>query len=316
MRDQGLPAVYIKHGQHSDTTLSEISFDDFWRTTLPNHDLSFLFEYRFLPYASMAVDDIQAIDLVISENQSQIPLVPIEVKLTTIPDNTTAEKAEEFFGSELVIRSPTMRYAAMGMGRSCLNELPAVRELFHPSCARIRNWDNIIEVARQRDRILEALDEFLNTYSNLETPLLMQPIWKTQGKKPILAEHCLDIFVWSDFALCRLLLESIGGKDDKISRPQRAALRLARFLYELSFQGKVYQRPIYDGMTYDNLNDKEFALSGTKTNPHMRCDRLTNPIIEKGQIKEIILGGGQRFLSPERRFDAIIYYSSEIFDEV
>lgn len=76
----------------------------------------------------------------------------------------------------------------------------------------------------------------------------------------------------------------------------------------------MYQKPIYDGMTFDNLNDKEFAVNGMKTNLHMRCERLTKPIIKKGEIKEIILGGGQKFLSPERRFDAIIYYSREIFD--
>jgi hypothetical protein len=68
-------------------------------------------------------------------------------------------------------------------------------------------------------------------------------------------------------------------------------------------------------MTFDNLNDKEFAVSGMKTNPPMCCDRLTKPIITKDQLREIILGGGQKFLSPERRFDAIIYYSREIFSE-
>ena len=32
------------------------------------------------------------------------------------------------------------------------------------------------------------------------------------------------------------------------------------------------------------------------------------------EIKNIILGGGQNFLSPERRFDAIIFSNPEIFD--
>lgn len=36
-------------------------------------------------------------------------------------------------------------------------------------------------------------------------------------------------------------------------------------------------------------------------------------IIKKSQIKEIILGGGQNLLSPERRFDAIIFNSPGIF---
>ena len=314
MRDHHMPAVYVKHGQKSDTILSDISFDDFWQTSLPNEKLFFSFEYRFAPYAEMTVDDIQPIDLIVAENDSKKPLAPVEVKLTTIPDNTTVDENEEDYGAELVIRSPTMRYAAMGMGSACTGHMTQVRDLFSPTCAKIRDWDNIVEVSKYRDRIIQSLDIFLNTYSHLQRPFLMQPIWKTIGKSSVLAVNFLDIFVWSDFAICRLLLESGKSSDEKISRPQRAALRLSRFLYELATKGKVYQKPIYDGMTFDNLNDKEFAVSGKKTNSHMRCDRLTKPILEKGQIKEIILGGGQKFLSPERRFDAIIYYSSELFD--
>ncbi len=315
MRDQHIPAVFVRHDQKSSTTLSEISFDDFWQTTLPNGKLFFSFEYRFAPYAEMTIDDIQPIDLVVCEDKSKKLLAPVEVKLTTIPDNTTANENEEDYGSEIVVRSPTMRYAALGMGQACAAHMTQVRDLFSPCCAKIRDWDNVVEVSKYRDKIIQALDMFLNAYSQHERPFLMQPIWKTNGKNPVLADNCLDIFVWSDFALCRLLLESGNGGDEKISRPQRAALRLSRFLYELSTKGKVYQKPIYDGMTFDNLNDKEFAVSGKKTNLHMRCSRLTKPVLEKGRIKEIILGGGQKFLSPERRFDAIIYYSSELFDE-
>lgn len=313
MRDQNIPAVYIKHGKSSNTALSKIAFDDFWQSKLPNDKLHFSFEYRFAPYAEMAIDDIPPIDLVVSENDSKRPLAPIEVKLTTIPDNATADEKESDYGAELVIRSPTMRYAAMGMGQSLSKKMKEVREIFAPACAQIRDWDNIVEVSKRRDEIINSLNDFLNSYAHLQRPFLMQPIWKTNGKTPVLADHCLDIFVWSDFALCRLLLDSAKGDDDKISRPQRAALRLSRFLYEMSTKGKVFQKPIYDGMTFDNQNDKEFAVSGSKTNRHMGCPRLTEPIIKKEQIKEIIRGGGQKFLSPERRFDAIIYYSNDLF---
>ena len=45
----------------------------------------------------------------------------------------------------------------------------------------------------------------------------------------------------------------------------------------------------------------------------MTCEELTEPRIKKAEIKNIILGGGQNLLSPERRFDAIIYNSPELF---
>lgn len=114
-------------------------------------------------------------------------------------------------------------------------------------------------------------------------------------------------------------MDSAGNtncSDAKITRQQRAAFRLARFIYELanSREQKVFQEPIYDGMNYGVLNDKEFSISGSKTNQYLRCDRLARPIITKQEIKSIVLGGGHKLLSPERRFDAILYFSTDLFD--
>ena len=46
----------------------------------------------------------------------------------------------------------------------------------------------------------------------------------------------------------------------------------------------------------------------------MTSDELTTPRIKKDEIKNIILGGGEQFLSPERRFDAIILNTPNLFD--
>ena len=54
-------------------------------------------------------------------------------------------------------------------------------------------------------------------------------------------------------------------------------------------------------------------MPGTRTRELMACDRLRKPLITKDEIKAIILGGGQKFLSPERRFDAILYFSNDLF---
>jgi HindVP restriction endonuclease len=47
----------------------------------------------------------------------------------------------------------------------------------------------------------------------------------------------------------------------------------------------------------------------------MSCPELTTPRIHKDAIKEIILGGGQNFLSPERRLDAAILNIPGLFDD-
>lgn len=45
----------------------------------------------------------------------------------------------------------------------------------------------------------------------------------------------------------------------------------------------------------------------------MACAELKHPRIKKNEIKNIVLGGGQNFLSPERRFDAALLSNPELF---
>jgi hypothetical protein len=48
----------------------------------------------------------------------------------------------------------------------------------------------------------------------------------------------------------------------------------------------------------------------------MKSEALKKPRIQKHEISNIILGGGQNLLSPERRLDAIIYNSPDLFIEL
>lgn len=316
MRSQSICAILLELDETREISQREATLDEVFNTSLANEEIEFSFESRYEPFNEFLHDELKPIDLVLRNASNGTPLRPLEIKLTTLPDNSTAKLTDDKFGTEMVVRSPTMRYMALSMVDSCRDSFEQIREIFEPCCHRIRNWDNSHEVGSQLDSILEALENFFSTYSGNQRPILMQPVWKTIGTTAKLADNCLDLFVWTDFALSRLFMESAkNNTGNKITRVQRAALRLARFLYEVSINGKVYQAPIYDGMTFDTLNDKEFAISGIKMNPLISCSRLTDPIISKDEIKNIILGGGQKYLSPERRFDAIIYFSTDIFDE-
>ena len=46
----------------------------------------------------------------------------------------------------------------------------------------------------------------------------------------------------------------------------------------------------------------------------MKSPELTKPRIKQEEINNIILGGGEKLLSPERRFDAIILNTPNLFD--
>jgi HindVP restriction endonuclease len=315
MRSKKLPLVYVEFKDAMRTHVGELDVGDLFGSTQPSEQLYFSFETRFDRFRSFVHDELPAIDLVVGVGDSVQQIRPIEVKLTTLPDNTTEGLSEDKYGAELVIRSATTRYMALSMAQAVDAHRVRVREIFEPVFARVRSWDSKAEMAPIVGPAVSTLEVFLAEFKDLQSPLLMQPIWKTVGKSPVLAESCLDIFVWSDFALTHLFLDSARKPRDvnSISRSARATLRLARFLYERSKSDKVFQAPIYDGMTFDNQNDKEFAISGTRSRELMSCARLRKPAVTRDEIKNIILGGGQKFLSPERRFDAILYFSTELF---
>jgi len=143
----------------------------------------------------------------------------------------------------------------------------------------------------------------------------LHPIWKTVGKSPTLAENCLDVFVWSDAAFA-WFISQISKNDNaatQITRQTRTSIWLYKMLLDICLNGRCDYKDIIDKLSYNTKNDKAFASAGNVTNPYMSCKNLTCPRIKKDEIKSIILGGGQNLLSPERRFDAIIFNSPELF---
>lgn len=181
----------------------------------------------------------------------------------------------------------------------------------------IEDWQEGINILSSVIKMREAVDRIILDIIEKQEPLVMQPVWKTEGKSPKLSEHCLDVFVWSNLAFTQLFLdvarrEIIAFKT--ITRQVRTAVWLFKMLYDFSLHGQINHRKVIDELSYDTKNDKAFAVNGRITYPYMRSDILTKPRITKKQIKEIIIGGGQNLLSPERRFDAIVFNSPELFD--
>jgi type II restriction enzyme len=84
-------------------------------------------------------------------------------------------------------------------------------------------------------------------------------------------------------------------------------------LHEIKTHGRFNHERIIDELLYNTKNDKAFASAGNVTNLYMASPRLQSPLVGKDEIKNIILGGGQTLLSPERRFDAILFSSPHLF---
>lgn len=321
MRDRGIPAVYLKLiGNTTDqlqVRAEEMAFNSIFNSDAPNQQLSFLFESKFDPYQQRAYGDIGNIDLVIKHQDKY--LRALEIKLTVLPDDGTHLDNESHWGSELVVRAATTSYAALGIAHSCSDILPELRALFEPVCQPIRDWGNPTEIRSRKNEILGCLDLFQSLYSERQMPFLMQPIWKTCGKSPELADDAFDVFIWSDFALCRAFIDRAKEEslrnNNQVPRFLRAATRLAHSLYDLSTRGKI-DMTVYREGAMGNLTDKEFALGGKITRRYMDHPRKLRPAVPREALREIILGGGQSKLSPERRFDATIYFTAKhLFEE-
>ena len=160
-------------------------------------------------------------------------------------------------------------------------------------------------------QLLNSLDIFQTSFRAAQQPFLVQVILEdSEGKSPSLAEKAFDLFVWSDFALCRTFIDKSRKDSKNVNRYLRASARLARVLYVLSTQERAKVQAIYTEMAHGKQTDKEFALNGRATRPFLNTPRLLTPELRREVVAEIILNGGEKLLSPERRFDATIYFTT------
>lgn len=317
LHDRNLENVYITLNSNLRVEHSSISTKNFYKIEPSSDNLFYAFETQFTPYQQYVIGNLPRVDLVTQARDSGSCLQAIEIKLTALPDNTTCNLPEDQFGCEIVVRPDTIVYLACSFADNFrLNAAQIGIDDF----AEISDWTEPSIVIPHIEKMIEILDAIALSILGQQQPFLMQPIWKTEGKSPRLAEHCLDVFVWSNLAFTRLFVDLAKqeirefGRVQSIGRHTRTIVWLFRMLLDFRMHGAFNHRRIIDLLSYNTKNDKAFAVSGRFTHSYMRSTILTQPRIQKQDIKQIILGGGQNLLSPERRLDAIIYSSSDLFD--
>jgi hypothetical protein len=313
---KGIKPVYLTLDNKMKVSKSKISVAEVFGLEPLSEYLFFAFESDFTPCRTMVVNRLERIDLVTmnTQNMQNQCLRPIEIKLTALPDNTTADLSENKYGSEIVVRSPTIIYLALSIAMTCEKEKGYLRDQLAKVFGRNVDWTDFGEVRPFIKDLAEAIDNILKSKMSKQSPFMLQPIWKTEGKTLRLDDNCFDIFVWSDFAFTRLFMGNLNdGREKSNTRKMRTIVWLSKMLHDYAVNGKIDFRQVIDNYTYDTKNDKAFAMSGNLTNPYMACDELTIPRISKFEIKNIILGGGEKFLSPERRLDAAILASRDLF---
>ena len=307
--------VYLRL-QNNILVHESIAIESLFGFSANNEHLFFSFEDVFTPYTDLIIGKTPRADLVTrNSSKNSQALSAFEIKLTALPDSTTFNKKnEQFWGCEIVVRPDTIVYIALSIADAYRNSRAQLLAILQPASQDIADWTDGQEVAPQIPRMVLALETLFQNLPSCEIPLLMQPIFKTLGKKSTLAESCFDIFVWSNLAISKLFFDQSKTRESKITRPERSSVWLFKMLLDYGLTGKINAENIKDSLTYNTKNDKAFACAGSITNPYMKSPQLENPRIPKMALREIILGGGQNFLSPERRLDAIIVNTPGLFD--
>lgn len=312
---KNLENVYIKLDENLETVHEFISTESLFGLPPTDENLFYSFESQFLPFQKYLIGNIPRVDLVTQNLIDGASLKGLEIKLTALPDNSTYHLAEENYGCEIVVRPDTIVYLACSLFSYFDDRREELQTIIGADFENISDWTEPNAIIPYLGNIIRVIDEISLAMLAFQTPIVMQPIWKTLGKSPKLAENCLDVFVWSDLAFIRLFAQIAKKevRENKITRQLRTLIWLFKMLYDFSKDGQVNHARIIDSLSYNTKNDKAFALSGRVTHQFMKGDVLRRPRITKDEIKDIILGGGQNLLSPERRFDAIIFNSPDLF---
>lgn len=273
------------------------------------------FEKSYEPFEKYSREGsvVDKIDLVVEINGEHF--APYEIKLTVIPDITTVKRSEKEWAPEMVVRPVSSAHAMMRVASSLLDEnnkyiADQIRSILRIAYNKIRKWDSKADIYKNSEALYSALDQALIYAEEIQSPFLIQPIWKTCGQTLKLCEKCFDVFVWSDVAVMGIPVRECNIEAARESRfaPRilREIARHVRALYDILQNGDYAYPEIYKGMDLDKQTDKAFAISGNRSFIYMSHERLCNPVLPRTVIKEIVVNGGASQLRPERRFDAAV----------
>lgn len=290
MAFKGVNPVYIKVDKLNHTVHDYITPTETFGVDPLSDEAYYNYEAGFPPFEIFYKGQREKIDLVmLNAHNPSTPYNGLEVKLTALPDNTTKNNTEDKYGCEIVMRPPTICFLACSIcsnfmgkdGRSALQQLLS-------GVSQIRHWEEPVEVASIYSEIEAAVMRVSSALVDKQIPLIMQPVWKTKGSKMILADDCLDMFVWSNLAIIQMCKNTDRTNPNKINRFQRAIIWIYLMLFEFADQGWFDHHAIMQNYSFGFSCEKIFTLNGVQSNNLMSSPELTNPRITKEELSRIV----------------------------
>lgn len=318
MHSKGLKLRYLKVKSDYSIERTEIAVSDVFGIDPLATNIYYAFETSFAPYTEIVRGALPRADLVTMriEEQTNVPLRGLEIKLTVVPDSISGRSGPSTYGPEIVLRPDSILYLALSIASSFKNEREVLRDIIGPFARNIHDWANPVEMQLNLEQVAQTLRTILEKTHENQKPFLIQPVWATEGQSFVLEESCFDIFVWSDYALTHLFMNRMNETNGtRIGRPARSAVWLLRMLYDFALSGTIDEE-VRHTIAFDSQTDKAFSASSRNTRPLLGGEYLDNLRVQRDEIKQIILGGGEKFLRPERRFDAAVFTSPALFERM
>ena len=152
----------INHGKINVSSLFGLDYNS------PN--LFFAYERDYLPYQDIVIGNLPRIDLVtIDISQNNLCLRGIEIKLTALPDNTTYNLSDDQYGSEIVVRPPTIVYLSVSIAKAYQNNVTALQDCLNPICNKIKDWTSPSCILPVINDLITVIDVVISSYISSRT---------------------------------------------------------------------------------------------------------------------------------------------------
>lgn len=292
MYSKGIKPIYIKTNNRNNIVHDAIDSIDLFGIDPLSDNAYYNYEAGFAPYEVFYQGERENIDLVMLNSSNNKVLSGLEVKLTALPDNTTKSLPESEWGTEIVMRPSTICFLVCSICENYNNSKGKERlRTMLRSVPQINHWEEINEVLPHYTQILDSVLTVSSDMCGKQKPLIIQPIWKTEGNKMRLKDDCLDVFVWSNLAIIQMCCTEDATNLQRINRFHRTIIWIYKMLLDYVTYDTFDYKRIIRLQSYNLANDKAFALPGTKAQAFLKGEVVAKPRISKFEIKNIILGG-------------------------
>ena len=261
MHSKNINPIYIKTDKKNRIIHSDISGKELFGVDPLSDEAYYNYEAGYAPYEKYYTGEREHIDLVMQNFETNDVLSGLEIKLTALPDNTTKNQQESDWGTEIVMRPPTICFLVCSIceNYSTLKGQNKLRSMLG-KVPQINHWEEIDEVLPHYLEILDAVLTVSSDMSSKQKPLIIQPIWKTEGNKMRLKDDCLDVFVWSNLAIIQMCCTEEVSDIKKINRFHRTIIWIYKMLDDYVHYGNFNYRRIIRLHSYNLANDKAFAM--------------------------------------------------------